>query len=189
MAVENPLSNQDINEEPDAGTTFHHLTKGSCSGCSPLSLEAIVKAPSIALAGNFESLNRVEYLTQLLTTPPIFFEVSQLLQCHSTCALCRMIYSEARHHMSPEATQLYAFKCAGLGDIIQGVWIYEPPVGWLSTPIVKLYCHAQEGKHSSTFLDPSWSNTDKFCPTNSILCYPISFISVDQSSSVGNGNS
>lgn len=147
-----PSSNRGGKDNAGTETMIPYLPQQSCSGCWPLSFNTIVEAPSIVRAGIFREYNRHTLNEELQNEPPILLTLESILQSQSKCPLCRMIYLEIHGKIGLETTYLAGFRCVRGDELVQSVWIFEPPIAWQDTPLVQLYCHARDGKSSPSSL-------------------------------------
>jgi hypothetical protein len=115
-------------EEARAETA--NLHNPICAACSALTLDAILKSPSISLRENHLDLGLddanglAENLVALSSKPPITLDVSQIRENHSRCRVCHLIYQQLDTKLDPVEDRLEVYNCEDGEGTLQGVWLY-----------------------------------------------------------------
>jgi hypothetical protein len=117
-------------EEARAQTA--NLHNPICAACSALTLEAILKCPSISLRDSHIGLGLddesglAEYPLALSSKPLITLDVSQIRENHSRCRVCNLIYQQLDTKLDPVEDRLEVYNCEDGEGTLQGVWLYFP---------------------------------------------------------------
>ena len=133
-------------EEAQAETA--NLHNPTCAACSVLTLDAILKSPSISLRESYLGLGLddvsglTENLVALSSKLPMTLDVSQIRENHSRCRVCHLIHQQLDSKLGPVEDHLEVYNCGDGEGKLQGVWLYFPRSRWHAA---KITLYADEG--------------------------------------------
>lgn len=118
-----------------------------CRACQALTLDALLKSPSISLKGNHTGMEPREWIEALILARRTTLYVDQIQEACSQCPVCKIIHARLEEGSRKGRNRLHVYTCADLEGGLQSFWLYYPDFDSKAKPAAKIRLLADEGMY------------------------------------------
>ncbi len=118
-----------------------------CQACQALTLDALLKSPSISLKCNYTRMEPQEWIEALLLAYRTTLYVDQIQEACSQCPVCKIIHAQLEEGSRKGRNHLLVYTSKDLEGGLQSFWLYYPDFDSKAKPAAKITLLADEGMY------------------------------------------
>jgi|SRR5277367_6038347 len=118
-----------------------------CRACQALTLDALLKSPSISLKGNYNGMESREWIEALILACPTVLDVDQIQEARSQCPVCKIIHAQLAAGSRQGRNRLHVYTCQDLEGGLQSFSLHYPDSDSRAEPAAEITLFADEGMY------------------------------------------